>query len=310
MKLHTLLGAGGTIGNQLLPVLLQNNQRVRLVSRKAKSSLKAETVTADVTNFEQVLYAVKGSDIVYLVVGLSYDVRVWKESWPKIMTNVIEACKANSCKLIFFDNVYMYGKVDGAMTEETPFNPISKKGEIRAAIASQLLNEMKAGNIKALIARSADFYGPVGFSVSAANMLVFGNLKKGKTAQWLVNAKVPHSFTYVPDAGKALYLLANREEAFGQTWHMPTAYNPLTGKEFIKEAGRQMNKNDRYSIISKGMMRMAGLFNRTIKESIEMAYQNEFPYLFDSLKFNKAFNFEPTSYNNGIRQTAEWALRQ
>ncbi len=310
MKLHTILGAGGAVGNQLLPVLQRNNEKIRLVSRKPNSLPTAEAVAADVTNYEQTLNAVKGSDVVYLVVGLAYDIRVWKTSWPNIMTNVINACKETGSKLIFFDNVYMYGKVDGVMTEETPFNPCSKKGEIRAAIATQLLNEMKAGNVQAMITRAADFYGPVGFNTSVPNMLVFLNLKKGKKAQWLVNAKVPHSITYVPDAAEALYMLANRENAFGQTWHMPTANNPLTGEEFIKEAANAMKAKDNYSVISKTMMNIVGLFNRPIKESIEMVYQSEFPYLFDSSKFNKAFNFEPTSYQDGIKETAKWTLKQ
>jgi|SRR6266487_4262903 len=310
MKLHTILGAGGVVGNQLLPVLQQNNERVRLVSRKAQPLGNAEAVEADVTIYEQTLNSVKGSDVVYLVVGLAYDIRVWKENWPKIMTNVINACKVTGSRLIFFDNVYMYGKVDGVMTETTPFNPISKKGEIRAAIATQLLNEMKVGNVKALIARSADFYGPVGFTTSVPNILVFGNLRKGKKAQWLVNAKVPHSLTYVPEAAKALYMLANKEEAFGQTWHMPTSNNPLTGEEFIKETAKQMKTKDSYSVISKGMMRIAGLFNRAIKESIEVAYQSKFPYLFDSSKFNKSFGFVPISYYEGIKETAMWTLKQ
>jgi len=309
MKLHTILGSGGTVSNQLLPILQQKNERVRLVSRKAQSST-VESIAADLTNYEQTQNALRGADIAYLVVGLSYDVRVWTQAWPKIMTNVINACKANGTKLIFFDNVYMYGKVGGIMTEETPFNPTSKKGEIRAAIARQLLDEIKSGHIKAMIARAADFYGPVGFSMSAPNMLVFGNLRKGKTAQWLINARVPHSFTYVPDTGKALYMLACTESAFGQTWHLPTANDPLTGEKFIKEAAKEMNARDNYSTISKGMMRLAGLFNRTIKESLEMAYQNEFPYLFDSSKFNKTFRFEPTPYPKGIEQTARWALAQ
>jgi nucleoside-diphosphate-sugar epimerase len=310
MKLHTILGAGGAVGNQLLPVLQKNNEQIRLVSRKVRSFANVEAVAADVTNYEQTLHVVKGSHVVYLLVGLAYDIRVWRESWPKIMTNTINACKATGSKLIFFDNVYMYGKVDGLMTEETPFNPITQKGEIRAAIATQLLNEIKSGNIQALIARAADFYGPVGFTTSVPNMLVFANLKKGKRAQWLVNAKVPHSLTYVPDAAQALYILANKEDAFGQTWHMPTATNSMTGEEFIKEAARDMKAKDDYSIISKTMMQLVGLFNRPIKESVEMAYQSEFPYLFDSSKFNSTFNFKPTSYHDGIRETAIWTLEQ
>jgi nucleoside-diphosphate-sugar epimerase len=233
-----------------------------------------------------------------------------KKARPKIMTNVINACKETGSKLIFFDNVYMYGKVDEVMTEETAFNPCSKKGEIRTAIAAQLVNEIKAGNIQALIARSADFYGPVGFTTSVPNMLVFLNLKKGKKAQWLSNVKVPHSFTYVPDAAQAMYMLSNREDAFGQTWHIPAANNPLTGEEFIKTAAKAMNTKDNYSVISKFMMNIAGLVNRQIKESSEMVYQSEFPYLFDSSKFNKAFNFEPASYQEGIKETAKWTLEQ
>jgi nucleoside-diphosphate-sugar epimerase len=309
MHLQTILGSGGPVSDHLIPVLQQNNEKIRLVSRSPKSVAHAETVSADLTDFEQTLQAVKGSGVVYLLVGLQYDIRVWKKSWPRIMTNVINACNATGAKLVFFDNVYMYGKVDGAMTEETPFNPISKKGEVRAAIATQLLSEMKAGNIKAMIARSADFYGPVGFKTAIPNVLIFANLKKGKKAQWMMNAKVPHSFTYVPDAAEALYMLANKDEAYGQTWHLPTAGNPPTAAEFIQMAASAMATRASYSIINKPMMWLAGLFDRSIEELIEMAYQYEFPYLFDSTKFEKTFQFTPTSYEKGIQQTAEWVKK-
>lgn len=305
--MHTILGSGGSVSDQLIPVLQKNNEKIRLVSRNPKAVGNAEKISADLTNFEETLQAVKGSAVVYLLAGLQYDIRVWRKSWPRIMTNIINACNATKTKLVFFDNVYMYGKVDGMMTEETPFNPISKKGEVRAAIATQLLNEMKSGNIKAMIARSADFYGPVGYKTSVPNILIFANLKKGKKAQWMMNAKVPHSFTYVADAAKALYLLAKKDEAYGQTWHLPTAENPPTAEEFIKMAAEALNTRAGYSIINKPMMWIAGLFNRSIEELIEMAYQYEFPYLFDSTKFDTAFRFVPTEYKTGIQETANWA---
>jgi nucleoside-diphosphate-sugar epimerase len=304
MNMHTILGAGGAIGDQLLPVLKANKEKIRLVSRNPKPVPGAETMAADLTDFEQTLQAVKGSSVVYLLAGLPYDIRIWKKSWPRIMTNVINACNAVNSRLIFFDNVYMYGKVDGVMTEETPFNPISKKGEMRAFIATQLLNEMKLGNIKAQIARSADFYGPGANKTSMPNVLIFPNLKKGKKAQWLMNAKVPHSFTYIPDAGKALYLLANKEDAYGQTWHMPTTGNPPTVEEFIKIAAEAMHTRAGYTTINKPMMWLVGLFNRPIEELIEMSYQYQFSYHFSSEKFEKSFGFTPTPYKKGIQETA------
>ncbi len=310
MSLHTILGAGGSVGNELVPVLLANKEMIRLVSRKPIVCEGTEHVSADLTNFEQTLNAVKGSSVVYLLVGLQYDSRVWETTWPTIMTNTINACKQTNAKLIFIDNVYMYGKVDGAMTEETPFNPCSKKGKIRAAIAKQLLNEMNAGNIKALIARGADFYGPCGEKSSMPNILVFTNLAKKKKAQWLSNTNLPHSFTFIPDIAKALYLLANDETAFGQTWHLPTKAKALTGKEFIEISAKAFNRPKSVFVFPNWMVAMVGLFNRDIFEIKEMLYQNEYSYIFDSSKFENHFHFSPTSYEDGIKATAEYYLNK
>lgn len=303
MNHHTILGAGGAIANSLAPLLVAHNERVRLVSRDPGPLAGTDAVAADVTDYAQVLQAVEGSSVVYLLVGLTYDIHVWRERWPRIMSNVISACKEHGCKLVFFDNVYMYGPVEGPMTEETPFRPTSKKGAVRAAIAEQLLQEMKGSGLKALIARSADFYGP-GAKTGVANILVFDNLHKGKKAQWLGAADLPHSFTYTPDAARALYLLAQREDAFGQTWHLPTAAPPLTGRQFITEAAAAMNRPAKLSTLSTSMLRLVGLFNRTVGELAEMNYQFKRPYVFNSDKFNRAFDFEPTPYAEGIRKTA------
>ena len=213
----SILGAGGAIGGELVKELSARSESIRLVSRNPKQVPgAAEVVAADLTNLEDTLRVVSGSRVVFLVVGLKYDVKIWRELWPRIMHNAIEACKRSSARLIFFDNVYMYGKVEGAMTEETPFCPISEKGEIRAAIATTLLNQIKAGNLTALIARSADFYGPR-VATSIPNQLVFDKLAKRSKAMWLGNESVKHSFTFTPDAARSLVLLADAEDAWNQT---------------------------------------------------------------------------------------------
>lgn len=308
MSLHTILGAGGAIANELLPILIDSKEKVRIVARHPKQISGAESVAADLSDAKQTLEAVKGSSIVYLLVGLEYEYKVWLEKWPIVMTNTINACKASGAKLIFFDNVYMYGKVSGLMTEETPFNPCSKKGKIRADIAQQLLNEIHSGSLKGLIARSADFYGSSATKTSVPNMLVFDNFAKGKKAQWLVDANLPHSYTYIPDVGKALYLLAKDDSAFNQTWHLPTHSNPLTGAQFIALAAEAMNQPNKYSVLSKFMIRLAGLFIKPIKESYEMIYQSDSSYIFDSSKFEKHFGFTATSYEVGIKETAKYYL--
>ena len=306
--MHTILGAGGSIAKELMIELQSKKVPYRIVSRNPQPVLGAEIVKADLIQYDQVLAAVNNSTIVYLVVGLKYNSKIWETEWPLVMNNVIQACKAVKAKLVFFDNVYMYGKVAGVMTEATAFNPNSKKGLVRAAIVEQLLNEMKTGALTALIARSADFYGPSADKNSVPNMLVFQNIMKKKNPQWLLNADLPHSFTFTTDAARALYLLAITENAYGQTWHLPTKDEPITGKTFIRLATTAMQVPNKYSILSKWMIRLAGLCIADIRETYEMLYQNEVPYIFDSSKFEKAFNFKPTSYEEGIQKTAAYFL--
>ena len=302
--MQTILGAGGAIGTELLSELVRRQQPVRLVGRNPrKVEGVAETVYADISDLAQTISAVAGSTVVHLLVGLKYDVKVWRELWPRIMSNAIEACKRAQAKLIFFDNVYMYGKVVGPMTEETPFNPCSKKGEIRAQTATTLLSEVNAGKLTAMIARSADFYGP-NAKTSVANLLIFERLARGAKPSWLVNDSVRHSFTYTPDAAKSLALLADSESAWNQTWHVPTAPNPPAGKEFIKMVAKEFGVEPKYRILTRPLLKIAGLFDSDIRESYEMLYQSDSEYLFDSTKFSKAFSFEPTAYADGVRRTA------
>jgi nucleoside-diphosphate-sugar epimerase len=301
--MYTVLGAGGAIANEFARVLSQNQVPFTLVSRNPKPFAGAQIKAADLTIAVQAEEAIKGSEVVVLCPGLPYDIRVWRRQWPAIMTNTIEACKKHQAKLIFFDNIYMLGKVEGHITELTPYNPVSKKGELRAMLDRQLMDEVKAGNLTAMIARAADFYGP-DCRTSLLNLLVFDKMNKGKKAQWLVNDKVMHSFSFTPDCGKALWMLAQSQDAWNQVWNMPTAAPPLTGKQIVSLAAHIFNAPGQHMNVSKGMIGVLGIFIRDMYEMKEMLYQYDSDYIFDSSKFNKAFGFTPTSYKEGITITA------
>jgi nucleoside-diphosphate-sugar epimerase len=304
MSIHTILGAGGVIGDGLAKELISHKETVRLVSRHPLARQGAETMVADLTDPGQTLDAIRDSAIVYLCVGLKYDFSIWRQQWPRIITNTIEACKRTRARLIFFDNVYMYGLVNGGMTEDTPYDPCSRKGDLRARIATQLMSEVRKGNITATIARAADFYGPGADKTGILNLLVLERLHKGQKAQWLVNPDVRHSFTYTEDAIKAMYIMARDEDSWNQVWHLPTATDPLSGSGYISLAARALDKAPAYTVLPKWMIRLGGLFDKTTAEMHEMTYQYEFDYLFDSSKFEKTYNFEPTTYEDGIKATA------
>jgi nucleoside-diphosphate-sugar epimerase len=302
-KMQTILGSSGVIGTELAKALTEYTDKIRLVSRNPKRvNPTDQLVVADLTDANQVLSSIEGSEVVYLTAGLQYKISVWQHQWPLIMRNVIDACKTHKAKLVFFDNVYALGLVKGWMKEDTLINPASKKGEVRAQIEQMIMSEVEHGHLDAIIARAADFYGP-NTPLSFATVTVFHNLKKGKKAQWFIDADKKHSMTYTPDAGKATAILGNTKSAYNQIWHLPTDKNVLTGKEFIELAAREFGVKPDYMVLKKWMLQMVGYFVPVVKESLEMLYQNEFDYLFDSTKFEKTFNFIPTSYKDGITAT-------
>ena len=188
------------------------------------------------------------------------------------------------------------------MTEATPINPVSEKGKIRAQIAQLILDEVKAGKLTALIARSADFYGPGIKNTSMLNETVVKPLSNGKKANLLSSANFKHSNTYTPDAGISTAMLGNTDDAYNQVWHLPTAANPPTGKEWVEAIARELGVKPNFQVASKMMVRIIGLFVPVMKEVVEMMYQNDRDYVFDSSKLEKRFGFKPTPYHIGIKQ--------
>lgn len=300
--MQTILGSGGAIGIELAKALPSYTTRIRLVSRHPKKVNDTdELFAADLLNPAELEKAIQGSDVVYVTVGFPYSVAVWKATWPRFIENVLNLCEAHGCKLVFFDNVYMYDKEHlNPMTEATPIRPPSKKGEIRAQIAQLILDRANDGRVKALIARSADFYGPSIQQTCVLTETVFKPLSKGQTANWFLSDSAKHSFTYTPDAGKATALLGNTESAYGQVWHLPTAANPMSGKEWVEAIAGKMDKKPSYRVAPLWMIQVLGWFMPIMKESVEMVYQYDRDYVFDSGKFEKEFGMLPTSYLDGI----------
>lgn len=302
--MQTILGANGTIGKLLARELMSYTDRVRLVSRKPlRINETDELMAADLTQPGAVDRAVRGSEVVYLVVGFEYKAKVWEEKWPALMRNTADACAKHGAKLVFFDNVYMYDKDQiSHMTEDTAINPPSRKGEVRKRISEKLLEAAREGWIEALIARSADFYGPDNNN-NFITQMVMKNLREGKKAMWFVRSDIKHSFTYTPDAAKATALLGNTPDAYGQVWHLPTESRPVTGKEIITMIASEMGAEPKISLLPKFMLQPLGLFIPIMKEMREMIYQYDRDYFFDSSKFTRRFGISATPYEEGIKAT-------
>ena len=303
--LHTVLGAGGVIARELTANLLAQGLRLRLASAQRPCGTRGRYADGGhPTCSTPPPWTARSRAAPWSTWwrGLRYDTTAWQTEWPRVMANTIEACLRHGARLVFFDNVYAYGRVDGPMTEDTPFNPCSRKGEVRAMIATTLLDAMRRSGLTAQIARSADFYGP-GATNSLVESVVVARLRAGKTPQWVGDPRAVHTFTYTPDAGAALARLALEPSAWGQTWHLPTSAQAMTGEQLVRLANELAGKPHRMQVAPRWLLRAMGWFVPILRENDEMMYQFEHDYRFDSRKIERSFGLRAIGYREGLQRT-------
>ena len=291
---HVVLGGNGVAGRETVRALLERGVTPASVGRRPSAQNGAVSVVADLREPADVARALRGAEVAYLTAGLPYSHKVWARDWPRIVGATIDAALAEGTRLVYLDNVYAYGRVDGPMTEQTPIGPVSRKGVVRAS-ALHLLDEAAARGLSVTIGRSADFYGP-GATTSVFNGFALDRVAAGKPGTWLFDADLPHSLTYTPDIGDALAVLGTAPEARDRTWHLPTA-PALTGREYIALAGGTT------TVMGGAMMRVGAVFTSAARETLEMAYQYTAPYVFDSSAFETAFGVTATPVDQGIAAT-------
>ncbi|MFJ8133445.1 NAD-dependent epimerase/dehydratase family protein [Streptomyces hydrogenans] len=302
--MQTVLGAGGPIADELANELHRSHTKdIRLVSRKpSRVNDTDELVAADLTDAAATSRAVAGSEIAYLTVGLPLDSELWERQFPVIMRNVIDACAEHGTKLVFFDNTYMYPGAPTPQTESTAFAPGGRKGRVRAEIATMLLDAMRAGRVEALIGRAPEFYGP-GRTKSYTNSLVFDRIKAGKRPFVPIDAHARRSLIWTPDASRALGLLGNTPDAYGQTWHLPVDPERKSYAQLIEIAGEITGRKIGYTVLPMLAFRLGRRFVKPLDEMFELLVRYRADNIFDSSKFAARFpDFPVTSYREGVER--------
>ncbi len=301
--MQVILGANGVIGEELAKELSANyTNEIKLVGRNPKKVNTDDILfKGDLLNSEDVNKAIENAEIAYLTVGLPYKSKVWLRDWPKIMKNVIAACILHNCKLVYFDNTYAYSQDSKIQKESTHLTSEGKKGKAKKIAAEILLNAIRGKEINAVICRSPEFYGP-GKTKGITNTLIFDKLKTHKKPKIFLKDTVLRTLIYTPDASKALALIGNTPETYGQTWHLPCDDKRLTYKAIMKEISTQLGRTIKYDILSSLALKIASFFNTNIRETQELLPRYAIDNIFDSSKFKNKFpGFKITSYQEGIR---------
>jgi len=307
-ELHVIFGTG-PVGCWTARTLRDLNIPVRAINRSGlRPDLMpagVEMVAADVSDAAQAKAAAQGAAVVYQALNPPY--HKWHQIFPALQAAALGAAASAGARYVSIENLYVYDS-SKPMTEESRIAPRSKKGELRARMAEDVMAAHARGDLRVTALRSSDYYGP-GVLVSALGERVFGSILKGKKAQLLGSAAMQHSFAYIEDVGRAAATLGTREDALGKVWITPHAPARTQG-DMVGEACRVFGIKPELTVVSPAMMRLAGLFIPGARESVEMMYEFTEPFEVDSRRMQRVFALEPTPIDVAIRATVEWYARR
>jgi nucleoside-diphosphate-sugar epimerase len=304
-ELHVVFGTGA-VGMSVMDALIQRGpRRVRMVNRSGRARVPhgVEVTGGDATDEAFTREASEGASVVYFALNPPYD--KWPELFPPLQAGVLEGAASAGAKLIAMENLYMYGPTGGRpITEDLPYAATTRKGTVRARMSQELMEAHKSGRVQVAIGRASDFFGPRVLA-SAAGEQVFGRAVQGKSAQVAGDPDQPHTYTYAPDIGKGLVILGEREEALGRAWHLPSP-ETVTTREFVGMIFEEVGKPARLQAAPKLVLRALGLFNPPLRETIEMLYEFEEPFVVDHSDFTRSFGEQATPLREAIQRTVRW----
>ena len=295
----------GAAGRAITHSLLARGDAVRVAQRRRPEDLPAAAgfVACDILDPDAVLRAVEGASQVVLAVGFPYDRRVWREAWPRTITNLVEACASASVRLVFVDNLYQLGPQREPRREDMPLSDQGAKPAILSEVTRIWMAAAQAGRVRVAALRASDFYGP-GVPVSHLGATGFGALAEGKTAMLLAPPDTPHDFAYVPDIARAVvHLLDAPDDAYNQVWNMPCAPT-LTPRQILRLGAEAIGVKPKVLAIPLWLLPALGLFSPFMREVADVGFTWDRPYIVDGSKFRRRFGFTPTPFEIGAPAAA------
>ena len=307
MSKVALIGAAGAIGQSIAHALAVAGQPYRVVGRSEASLRKAfgadplaEIVAWDPDSAASVRAAVDGVETLVYLVGVNY----WQfELHPELMKKTLDGAIAAGVRdVLLIGTVYPYGRARTTpIREDHPREPHTFKGRMRKAQEDLLMQAHAEGRINAAVLRLPDFYGP-GVSASLLHGAAVAAVQGG-TADMLGPLDAPHEFVYVPDVGPVVARLVANAGAWGRTWHLAGA-GTTTQQALVDEMERASGRKLKRRVAGKTTLRVIGLFDKFMREAVEMNYLMTAPLIMDDAALQGLIGpIRKTPYAEGIRRT-------
>ena len=220
----------------------------------------------------------------------------WVEEFPALQRRVIDAAAGVGARIVIADNLYAFGDGGGrAISDESPRTPRSCKGELRAAMAQEALAAHAAGRLEVALTQPSNYLGG-GYHQFESS--VVAPALRGRGMRFLGPLDQPHSFSFVPDAGRAMAAIGTGERGWGRSWVTPVL-PALTQGELAERIWRAAGRTEavRVSGMSKRAARVLGTVIPDLGALVEMWYEFDAPYLVDASGFEAEFGVTASSWD-------------
>jgi nucleoside-diphosphate-sugar epimerase len=303
-SLHVVLG-GGQIGDRLAGLLASRGERVRVVQRtvRAESRANITRMAGDITDLMFAEAATRGASVVYDCMNPQY--HQWSTQLLPLGRAALHGARKAGAKLVALDCLYMYGRPEGAMLEDSPRNPCSKKGALRVQLEALRMDAARRGDVRAAIGRASDFFG-IDVPLSAFGPRFFERVLSGKSIECMGDPELLHSYTYADDVAAGLATLGTDARADNKVWHLPTPAAESTRK-LSERLAAGLGRTVSFRRVPRWLLQTAGVFSPFMREVPEMMYQWEVPYVIDDSAFRGTFGYGATPIEEAVAATVAWA---
>lgn len=298
--IRVVVGAG-PIGSAVARQLATEGQQVRVLTRSGSGPDDdlVERRVVDASDKDQLVAATKDASVIYNCVNPPY--HQWSSDWPPIAANLLLAAERSGAVLVTTNNLYGYGPVEGAMTEETPLAGSYPKAQVRNKMWLDALEAHNAGRIRTADVRSSDYVGPG--AQSHLGERAVPKLLAGKKISVLGDPDQPHTWTYTEDVARMLIVAGSDSRAWGKAWHTPSNA-PRSQRQALTEMAAMAGVSEpKVGSIPSVMLKLIGRFNPIVRELGDVKYQFDAPFVMDSSAATATFGFEATPWDEVLLAT-------
>jgi nucleoside-diphosphate-sugar epimerase len=272
----TILGINGHIGQAAARAFVAAGWQVSGFGRTNRMPIPGVAfIAGDADSVDDLRRAVADTDVVLNALNLPY--HQWDRGRAEAQIGrVLEALGNTGRFMLYPGNIYNYAGSLTSIMPDSPQVPQTPRGAIRVRMEEMIEAAAARGDIRAIILRAGDFYGPGNQGADMFGQMLLREIDKGRVALH-DDHSVGHAWAYLPDLARAFVVLAEKRAEFEPFARFNFAGHFLTSADIFKVVQSLSPRPLKPAPLPWTMLSAMGLVMPMMREIVKMRYLWENP---------------------------------